>query len=902
MNPPNLVRKRPTWIKAVAALGAVFVLAGLLLWVSRAPLAAWTIERVMDEQELCPCEVEVVAIGRSRSVLNLQRSALGSIARLEIDYRVTGDVSIAVDRLRIEGARLALAWRDGKLLPVLPSAGGTGSGTASLPVARIEIVNSSVKLTTDATVVAIDLAGTLVRDPELVANFDLAVHAAEGQLRSSFTARALHGGAFEGLLVISDGDVTIKHMAASGMTGTLRAVASAQGLTELDGKFSLQTLNTPTQAWGTGVVSVARSPQSGLSLTMQFAPLQLALHSDAMAPSSGAPFTLDGVLDARVLPGLLPGVSIERGKIAFSGAGTTPAKSTDLRSLLKSAHMQADVHAEITNLARADHTHIARIAAHLACALAAGVFTCHSAQGLQLHGISLPTTLVAADSALARISTVQLLATNDAPLIMLTTTADAHKLAVMSTLTLQSPTLAVRGPLAAQITLDAAPPVAGSLSRQGRFKAQGKLVIEGPPEQDTFTPDVELDGRFTVAAPSGALINAVLESGQLVLPAQAWAVQGVTGRYSAGDTQRLKLSIAEVRNTREPALVVPLRADLDLRISAREANFVAHLHDRSGLVDATLTGRHARRSGVGEVTLSAQPMVFTDASALSDLSPALAARGFKTRGTLTLAGKSHWGDGPPRHALSLALQAVALAGPTFKASALNGALQLDGLAPLHSGPGQQLKGVLELPSVKRVPFDLRFGLDTNQLLIEQARAEIFDGALETTAAQIDLTTNAMQIDLRVVDIDLESAFMVLNLEQLKGTGRMRGLLPLRLQDGRLAVTAGHLEAKGPGKVQIGANSVTDQLKSYGSDVDLAFRVLSDFHYQRLWIDADKALLGAGKAVFHLEGDNPGVMNKHPFVFNISLETDFDYLAKLLLELSATSNRALGWGAGEILKR
>ena len=102
-------------------------------------------------------------------------------------------------------------------------------------------------------------------------------------------------------------------------------------------------------------------------------------------------------------------------------------------------------------------------------------------------------------------------------------------------------------------------------------------------------------------------------------------------------------------------------------------------------------------------------------------------------------------------------------------------------------------------------------------------------------------------------------------------------------------------------MQIGASSVTEQLKSYGPDVDLAFRVLSDFHYQRLRIDADKTLLGSGKAMFHLEGDNPAVMNRQPFVFNIGLETDFDYLAKLLLELSATSNRALGWGAGEILK-
>ena len=61
------------------------------------------------------------------------------------------------------------------------------------------------------------------------------------------------------------------------------------------------------------------------------------------------------------------------------------------------------------------------------------------------------------------------------------------------------------------------------------------------------------------------------------------------------------------------------------------------------------------------------------------------------------------------------------------------------------------------------------------------------------------------------------------------------------------------------------------------------------------------MLGAGKALFHLEGESPAVMSGQPFVFNISLETDFDYLAALLLQLSGITSSALGWGAGELLK-
>jgi hypothetical protein len=154
--------------------------------------------------------------------------------------------------------------------------------------------------------------------------------------------------------------------------------------------------------------------------------------------------------------------------------------------------------------------------------------------------------------------------------------------------------------------------------------------------------------------------------------------------------------------------------------------------------------------------------------------------------------------------------------------------------------------------------------------------------------------------LRITDVNLEPAFMVLNLEQLKGTGRISGVLPLRFQSRRVAVAGGHLEASSPGTIQFGVEGLADQLKAYGQNVDMAFRALTDFHYQRLTISADKPLEGTGKALFHLEGNNPAVMAGQPFIFNISLETDFDYLAKVLLELAGATSTALGWGARGIV--
>ena len=891
MNSQDAKRKSSRWVTAAAVVGGALTVCVLLLWATRAAVVAWAIERVMDDKGLCPCDVELVSLGWSHAVLGVHRIALGSIARVAVDYRATGDFGVAVDRVRIDGAHLALAWRDGKLWPAMVSSGGSGA----LPVARIEVVDSSVSLTIGTIVVDAALAGTLVRDPQLVATLDLTIRAPQGQLHGTLKTSGLDDGTTESLLALSDGNLTLGTITAQGLTGTLRAVASAQGLTQLDGKFLVQALTSPSQAWGTGVVSVTQSAHAGLSLAWQSAPLRLALHSAAATVTSSMPFTFEGALDARFVAEFVPSLRVAAGNIAFTSSGTAPAMSATLHDWLRTARMRAEFHGQATGVARADNARIGRFAASLICALADGALACTSSQGLKFDGIEVPDTGVRAERALARLSTLELLTTDGAPLFALTATDGVDKFSVTSTVSLQTSAFAVHGPLSAVITLD-------DMSRQGQFAVRGKFALERPPGLALFAPELALDGRFALEPNSAALISAVLERGQIELPKRGWAVRGLSGRYSAGDTQVLNIAVADLRNTHQPPQLTPLRAELTARITTNEVVFVAGLHDSAGLIDATVNGRHQRRRGAGDATLTVRPMVFAGAATLRELSPALAARGFKARGAIAVAGSTHWGDGSTRSELSLGLRQFALDGPSFKASAVNGDLRLDGLAPLHSASGQHLNGVLELAALKRVPFALTFSLGADKLLVEQARAELFGGALETTAAEIDINTGATRLDLRVVDIDLKSAFMVLNLEQLQGSGRIAGRLPLRFEAGHLAVDAGHLEATGAGTVQIGASSVTDQLKSYGHDIDLALRALSDFHYQHLRIDANKALPGTGKALFHLEGDNPAVMNGQPFVFNISLETDFDYLAKLLLELSGTTNSALGWGAGEIIRR
>lgn len=409
-------------------------------------------------------------------------------------------------------------------------------------------------------------------------------------------------------------------------------------------------------------------------------------------------------------------------------------------------------------------------------------------------------------------------------------------------------------------------------------------------------------GRMALTVDKDGL-KALLDKGHLELPDSGVAARGISATITqAGDTTGIKASIADLRGTGEPALFSTMKATVDARIAGSTATFAAGLTGAGKVLSLTARGSHNLDSGTGSASVALKPIDLSGGGTLKALSPKLAAGVTRTGGTVSGDGEIHWGEGAPPGTLTLALKDVSVTGESLNVSAINGGLRLDSLSPVRSAGGQRLTGTLQLPTVNAVPFDVTFRLDPGKLVLERATAKVFDGQFETENAEIDAATGDGRVDLKVSDINIETAFAVLDLEQLKGTGRIGGLLPLRLAGGKVSVEKGHLESSVPGTLQVGVTALADKLQTYGENVDMAFRALTDFHYDRMLIDADKPFSGAGKAMFRLEGNNPKVMDGQPFVFNISLETDFDYLTRLLLELSGAANTALGWGARELGKK
>lgn len=918
------VRPRPVRIRGIAAavVGGFAILA-VGLWLARAAIAAWLIAQAAERIGLGPSEVEIIALGPSHASLRLHRSAVGTLERLDLDYRLDRGLSGALDRIRIAGARIHLEWKDGRLHPALAADGGP----LALPAARIEIVDSSLTLNTATTTIVADISGTIARG-------------ARGDL---FAAKFAFAQIGIGANRLGPGELTVALRQPQVLMVSLQSVPLRLAL-RADGSH----------------------PANGVPFT-----------ADGAA-SAGFVGGLTGAFAAKTgdisisASGTTPPISSSRG-----------ATSLPLEQWMRMGTVDGALRSAVTALDIPGIATVKNALAELRFQLAEGVLRLTTSEGLSVSGVAVAAPNEAPAGALSRISRLSIAPARRAPLLTITRNGGDHRIEVAGTVALDAPRLALHGPFTGSATFDTSQWAAAAAqgAATGQFGLQGNMALALSPTRSSPAVKLVLDGSYmldpatfeltadhggltlsdtrwgdTLSLPgavraelrAGAKVsrdrhtreirvsaslqpirwnavmsrpdaqplqltlsadhlaftqdrsgrNIALKQGAIELPASHFAAREITGNVTAGATTSIRLNVANLRSTADPALFTPLLAALEARIADGHATFTGALRDSAQRIRVGLKGTHRLDTGRGSATFTLAPVELSGTGTVAALSPAVGAHIESAAGTIAGQGAFHWGERALPGALSLVLKDVALGSADFKASGLNGALQLDGLAPLRSPGGQKIAGVFQFPAVKQVPFTITFRLAPGKLLLEHGTAEIFGGMFETADAEIDVATGAGRADVTIRDLDLEAAFTVLNLEQLQGSGRLSGVLPLRMMRGAIALDNGHLEAAGPGVVRIGVQALADQLKSYGENVDLAFRALTDFHYARLTIDADKPLLGTGRAMFRLEGNNPAVLEGQPFIFNISLETDFDRLANVLRELSAAAQQVLSWSAQE----
>ena len=181
---------------------------------------------------------------------------------------------------------------------------------------------------------------------------------------------------------------------------------------------------------------------------------------------------------------------------------------------------------------------------------------------------------------------------------------------------------------------------------------------------------------------------------------------------------------------------------------------------------------------------------------------------------------------------------------------------------------------------------------TPYLAIELAEVFSSGGKIYFRDARIDPTASAHEILLNVSELDLAEIFTLMAIDGVSGSGRLSGTLPIRVRGGVVLVDEGRVAANGPGVLQIKSQRAVEALAGAGEQVDLLLRALEDFHYEELSLTINKSFDDTVSVALSTLGNNPGVLDAHPFRLNINLEGRATKLFAVLTEVYGVSNALL----------
>ncbi len=346
------------------------------------------------------------------------------------------------------------------------------------------------------------------------------------------------------------------------------------------------------------------------------------------------------------------------------------------------------------------------------------------------------------------------------------------------------------------------------------------------------------------------------------------------GAWSASLQARLRHDVAE-----------PAVAPFDLSIDATatpdriEASGSARWHENAMV---PFKARYKLPSGDLDATFGPAAFVFGEGFQprdLSRLAPEVAATG-----TLEADARVAWRQGgEPKVQARLAVREMSLQTPDFAVSGLNGSVAATQVDPLRTAPGQIVTADRVVAGVPLEEVLVEFRIADATLRIAEATATLAGGTVALGETVLDPAASEHAFDLRLRNLSLAQVLDSLGVDGLEGEGTLSGRLPLRLGPKGLGVAGGELADTGAGVIRLDVGAARQMLEGQGEQVALVVDALKNFHYDRLQLGIERPAAEDLTVKVRMTGQNPDVLEGHPFDFNISLSGNPDPILDAIKE-------------------
>jgi len=398
-------------------------------------------------------------------------------------------------------------------------------------------------------------------------------------------------------------------------------------------------------------------------------------------------------------------------------------------------------------------------------------------------------------------------------------------------------------------------------------------------------PDVRLTGELS--EDGGYRGETVVRDAAVTLTDFELAFAAISADLAlAGPTNAAAdFEIAALRHLASPAAFKPLSVSgrADRRGETVDLNALVRRPDGEPL--AMVTAAHDLASGSGQAELRLEPLRFSPGGLQpAALSPLLADLS-QARGTAEGAATVSWtGDGLTGGA-TVSIEDLTFTGKDLAVAGLDLELILDSLQPPASPPGQLLRADVIDPGVPLKDLEVRFRLPPDapgKILIEDASFATVGSRFALHDTLLDPAGERLETLLRVDEMDVAVLFDLLAVDGLSGSGELSGSIPIRRDGDVVTIPDARLEARGPGALRFRSDAARRALAGGGEYVDLVIRALEDFRYETLVLTGKLDRDGETTMRLEILGQNPEVLEGHPFQLNINLTGNSSQILEAML--------------------
>lgn len=374
----------------------------------------------------------------------------------------------------------------------------------------------------------------------------------------------------------------------------------------------------------------------------------------------------------------------------------------------------------------------------------------------------------------------------------------------------------------------------------------------------------------TLAANGGALTvpEASLSLSALEL---AGELSGEGGRIDQGALTLGRGTIADIaRAPRFAPLSLKGRMDLarpnavfSLDASVEGVGPVAHI-----------TGKHDIEADRGAAELALESLSFAPGALQPEaLLPLLRGRIARASGMVAGTARFSWDAEGFSSGASLDLTNLGFEAGFATLRGVEGMVRLSSLFPLRTPAPQEIRIRMMDVGVPLSEGRLRFEL------VEGANLRVREAAFPFLSGRVfllpfDLGAGAEERIVLAFDrVDLKALLELIEVKGLTGTGRLTGRVPVVFAGDRQIVKEGHAEAEAPGGTVAYRNPAA-AAGAAGSETEILFKALDDFHYSALTVDLAGPLDGDLSLKVHIKGNNPALYGGFPVELNITTEGPF----------------------------